>query len=550
MAEQNISIRTAGAKLLQLINLEKKEVTRIYLFATLAGLIQLSLPLGIQAIIGLLFGGVISASLVVLISFVVGGVFLAGIFQIFQMRVTESIQQRIFARLTFAYANRIPRIDLLSVNNYYLPELVNRFFDTASLQKGLSKLLLDFPAATIQIVFGLTLLSFYHPIFIAFGIILVLIVYLLFYFSSGKGFKTSLEESDYKYEVAHWLEEISRTIKTFKFSHSELHLRKTDKLTAGYLDARSAHFKILLMQYKVLIAFKVLITASMLIMGAFLLTQQQINLGQFVAAEIIIIAILNSVEKLIVSLETVYDILTSIEKLDKVLQKPHENEVEEQKGVQVFLDKSLEVKVQNLSFSYPGGSPVFNGLSFDIAPGEKILVTGKQGSGKTTLLRVLAGLYPDYMGSLLVNGLPLKNIPVHEWRKKVAVFFAQEELFGGTLIDNLTIGNADISLPQIVEVCEMVGLREFIESHKDGYQVKLDPMGQRLPNSIVSKILMARCFLNRPSILILENGWQAIEKQYRTRIINKLIEDKSFSLLVVTEIEELCSRCDKEICLN
>ncbi|WP_207532409.1 peptidase domain-containing ABC transporter [Desertivirga arenae] len=550
MAEQNISIRAAGAKLLQLISLERKEVSRIYLFATLGGLIQLSLPLGIQAIIGLLFGGIITASLVVLISFVVGGVLLAGVFQIFQMRVTESIQQRIFARLTFAYANRIPKIDLLSVDSYYLPELVNRFFDTASLQKGLSKLLLDFPAATIQIVFGLTLLSFYHPIFIAFGLILILIVYLLFYFSSGRGFKTSLQESDYKYEVAHWLEEISRTIKTFKFSHSELHLRRTDKLTAGYLDARTAHFKILLMQYKVLIAFKVLITASMLIMGAFLLTQQQINLGQFVAAEIIIIVILNSVEKLIVSLETVYDILTSIEKLDKVLQKPHEQERELEQGLDSILGKPLNVAVRNLRFAYPGSNPIFDNLSFDIAPGEKVRVAGKQGVGKTTLLRILAGLYPEFTGSIIVNGIPLKNIPVEHWRKRVAVFFAQEELFGGTLIDNLTIGNADISLPQIVEVCELVGLREFVESHKDGYQVQLDPMGQRLSNSIVSKILMARCFLNRPSLLILENGWQSIEPEYRTKIINKLIDDKSFSLLVVTENEELCSKCDKVISLN
>ncbi|WP_431200875.1 ABC transporter transmembrane domain-containing protein [Mucilaginibacter sp. P19] len=217
-------------KLFQLINLERKEVGQIYFFATLTGMIQLSLPLGIQAIIGMLFGGVLSASLVVLISFVVGGVLLNGMIQVLQMRVTESIQQRIFTRLTFAYAYRIPRIDLLSVDSYYLPELVNRFFDTASLQKGLSKLLLDIPAASIQILFGLVLLSFYHPVFIILGLMLLAIVCMIFYFSSHKGFTTSMEESEYKYEVGHWLEEISRAIKTFKYSQKhQLHIKRTDE---------------------------------------------------------------------------------------------------------------------------------------------------------------------------------------------------------------------------------------------------------------------------------------------------------------------------------
>ena len=182
------SLRSALKKLFQLINLERKEITNIYFFAIISGLIQLSLPLGIQAIVGLLFGGLVSASLIVLISFVVAGVLFNGIFQIMQMRVSERIQQRIFARLTFAYANRIPKLDLLGIDNYYLPELVNRFFDTATLQKGLSKLLIDFPAATIQIIFGLILLSFYHPVFIIFGIALITLVCLILYLSSPIGF--------------------------------------------------------------------------------------------------------------------------------------------------------------------------------------------------------------------------------------------------------------------------------------------------------------------------------------------------------------------------
>ncbi|WP_374164387.1 hypothetical protein [Arcticibacter sp. MXS-1] len=89
-----------------------------------------------------------------------------------------------------------------------------------------------------------------------------------------------------------------------------------------------------------------------------------------------------------------------------------------------------------------------------------------------------------------------------------------------------------------------------MNGHKDGYNLQVGPVGQQLPNSIVSKILLARCFLSKPALLILENGWQGVEAKHRKDIIDYLVENKSFSLLVVSELDELCSRCDKTVSLN
>ena len=542
------SIKSTSRKLFQLINLEKKEVGYIYFFAILTGLIQLSLPLGIQAIIGLLFGGLLSASLIVLITFVVAGVLASGVMQIMQMRVIENIQQRIFTRLTFAYAYRIPKIDLMSIDSYYLPELVNRFFDTTSLQKGLSKLLLDIPTASIQIIFGLLLLSFYHPAFAVFGFILLLFILIVIYWSGEKGLNSSMEESDYKYKVANWLEEISRAIKTFKFFQvHQLHMKKIDELTLGYLKARRSHFQVLAFQYRSLVALKVLITAMMLIIGTLLFLDQKINLGQFIAAEIIIIAVLNSVEKLIISLETVYDVLTAIEKLDNVLQKPHDSEKNMMIAQSIEMKRGINLTIRNLSFSFQSKKLILNGVSFSVSAGEKVCIKGAEGSGKTTLIRILAGLYTGYEGQVHINGIPLHNISASEWRSSIAVFFAQEELFNGTLLENLTLGNENINSEKLIEICEMVGLESFISAQKDGYYTILDPQGQKLSYNVVQKILIARCFLIEPMLLIMENGWQGIENQYRQRILDKLINDKSFSLIAISELEELTSACDNVI---
>jgi ABC-type bacteriocin/lantibiotic exporter with double-glycine peptidase domain len=542
------SFTSALKKLVQLINLEKREVGQIYFYAILIGAIQLSLPLGIQAIVGILFGGILSVSLIILIGFVVAGVFLGGVIQVMQMNITENIQQRIFTRLTFAYAYRIPRIDLLSIDNYYLPELVNRFFDTANLQKGLAKLLLDVPTASIQIVFGILLLTFYHPAFAVFGFILLIFIVFIISGSSNKGLNSSMEESDFKYRVGHWLEEISRAIKTFKFTQKgQFHLNKVDGLILGYLSARRLHFQVLVLQYKTLIAFKVLITGSMLIIGTLLFLDQKINLGQFIAAELIILAVLNSIEKLILSLATGYDVLTAIEKLDHVLQKPQDREQERIKGFDSDYSKSFDLSVRNLGFSFPNGKKVLENVSFELKPGEKICISGDQGSGKTTLIRVLSGLYGGYSGQILVNELPLHNIPVDDWRNGIAVFFAQEELFNGTLLENLTLGDLDRSLDEINETCKLVGLLPFIQSKVDGYHIMIDSQGQKLPHSVVQKILLARCLLRKPLILMMENGWEAIETEYRQHIVNKLISDKSFSLIAITDLPELVSVCDRNI---
>lgn len=542
------SIASASKKLFHLINLEKKEVSYIYFFAVLIGIIQLSFPLGIQAIIGLLVGGMLSASLVVLIGFVVVGVLAGGIIQIMQMRVTENIQQRIFTRLTFAYAYRIPKINLQNSENQYLPELVNRFFDTTGLQKGMAKMLLDIPTASIQIFFGLLLLSFYHPLFAIFGLILLLFICITIYGSSSKGMTSSMEESDYKYKVGHWLEEISRAIKTFKFSQtSQLHLKKIDTLTMGYLDSRRLHFSVLVFQYRVLIAFRVLITAAMLIIGTLLFLKQQINLGQFIAAEIIIIAVLNSVEKLIMSLETAYDVLTAIEKLDHVLQSPQDIESDDDGFEKVELRKRFDISVSCLNFAYTSGKKILNNVSFDLKAGEKICIKGAEGSGKTTLIRVLAGLYTGYDGQILIDGIPLPNISLNDWRSRVAVFFAQEELFQGSLLENLTLGDDNLRLAEINEICAVVGLLPFVQSRAKGYQTSLDPEGQKLSYNVIQKILLARCLIKKPSLLMMENGWQGIEVKYRQQIIDKLILDKSFSLIVVSDLDELAEACDRTL---
>ncbi len=295
MTYKKISPIAAARKLVAVLQLDKKEVSAIYIYAILAGLVQLVTPLGIQSIIGFVMAGALSTSIVVLITVVVLGVFLNGLFQIRQLQIIEKIKQKIYTRDALSFAHKIPHLNIEKLDNYYLPELVNRFFDTITLQKGIEKILLEIPAAFIQILFGIILLSLYHPVFIAFGIVLVVLLYVILATTLPKGFTKNLLASDYKYKTAAWLQELARVVKTFKYAKkTSLHIEKTDDLVSNYLIARTSYFKILLTQFWSLVAFKIIITAAMLIVGVYLLLNQQINIGQFIAADIVILAVINS----------------------------------------------------------------------------------------------------------------------------------------------------------------------------------------------------------------------------------------------------------------
>lgn len=535
-------------KFLDLLRLEKTEIYSIYFYAILGGLIQLSLPLGIQSIISFVLGGAISTSLVLLIIVVIAGVFVGGLLKVNQMKIIEKIQQQLFVRYSFQYANNIPKLNLKDVDNYYLPELTNRFFDTVSLQKGISKLLLDVPAATIQILFGLILLSFYHPVFIFFGIILLFVVYMILRITGNKGLETSVQESNYKYMVAAYLQELARVVKTLKYSRdSKLHITKTDNYVSGYLTSRTSHFKILLYQYWTLIAFKVLVTTAMLVVGAFLLVDQQLNIGQFIAAEIVIIMIIDSVEKLIVNLEKVYDVLTSVEKITKVTEKP----LEENGTVQLVNDSALSIKSQHVSFGYSDSGIVLNDINFQINAGDRVCIKGAYSSGKSTLLRLLSGAYKDFGGTLLINNIPVTNYDMYSLRPRIGIFLSIQDIFKGTIRENICLGDDNIDYHQLDAITDITGLKPYIDSLKKGYETEIQPVGQHLSGRVIKKILLCRAIVHKPQLLLLEEPWLGLEDEYAERIRKYLLNDlQNTTVVVVTNDTVFAKGCNQVFELN
>ena len=541
---------TSLKRFYNLLELDKKDVYQIFFYAIFAGLISLSLPLGIQAITNFIQSGRVSASWIILIILVVFGVALVGILSLMQLRITENLQQKIFVRASFEFAARLPKIKTEQLHNTYPPELANRFFDTMAIQKGTSKLLIDFSAALLQIVFGVILLSLYHPYFIIFGVLLFGILYFIFKFSFKSGLETSLKESKFKYKVASWLQEMARNNFSFKNDlNYNYGLQKNNNLVGNYLNYREKHFDVIKRQFSQLIMFKILITASLLSIGGFLVLSQQMNIGQFVAAEIIILLVINSVEKIIIGLETFYDVLTSIEKIGQVTDLELEEDVPF-KGDTCYTNISLET--ENLYFKFPDSNKeILNAISLKIEQGEKIVIEGENGSGKTTLIRILSGLLQPTNGSFYINDDTFRKINLKQFRSQIGCITHSETPFEGSLLENITFNDDTLTTEDLKWAIDGVQLSSYIKSLPKGLETRIFPEGKQLSSSNAQKLLLARSIIHKPKILFYEDPTDNMDEKVANEIIDFITSDKNkWTIIVSSKNPYWKTKCNRSITMQ
>jgi ABC-type bacteriocin/lantibiotic exporter with double-glycine peptidase domain len=538
-------------RLFRLLGTEKKEIVYIIFYAVIIGLIGLVLPLGIQTTIELISGGVFFSSVYVLIGLVILGVLLSGGLQIVQISLVEFLQRRIFTKASFEFAFRIPRIRIEAIQKSYAPELINRFFDVITIQKGLPKLLIDLSSAVIQILFGLLLISLYHPFFVFFGIILVGMLFLIFYTTGPRGLHSSIEESKYKYKVAHWLEELARALHSFKLAGTtDLPIKKTDYNVNNYLKNRKIHFRVLITQFSFIVLFKAMITGGLLIMGTLLVVDRQITLGQFVASEIVIILVLNAVEKIIMYMDVVYDLLTAVDKVSHVTDLP----IDRMGGFDfpARTQAGFSVRTKDLKYKY-GASGYYSlkGVDLDIKPGEIVCITGQGNSGKTTVMNILTGLYSDYEGIATINNFSLRDLDLTHMRDHIAKNISQDDLFDGTILENLTLGRANTTIHDALEALEQVGLSDKINSLPKGLDTPVISGGKGMSKTMIHKLILARCLAKKPKLLVLNDFFTTLSKSDKMELLACITKPtRTCTIIIVSKDPVIMSACDRVIVME
>ena len=529
-------------RLVKILTEEKENLFVFLIYAVIISILYLAIPLGAQILVNTIAAGVLIQPLIIISTVVLLGLFFLGVLKLLQIYIGEIIQRKIFVKIALGMARTIPLVHQKHFGKIYAPELINRFFDTVTLQKNLNLILLEVPAAALQILVGIILMAFYSPILMVFDSLMLVSIFALSMLGY-KGLETSIEESSTKYKIAHWLEELARCQISFKMNgfpgYSEA---VTDSKNLDYLDRRKAHFRVLLRQFSASYIIQALGTAGVLSIGGWLVINGQLSLGQLVASELIIIMILSALDKIIQKLESWYDLLTAIDKVNYI----NLLDTERTNGIKAKLDgQGAEITCEDIVFGYTPERKIFNKLNLHLEHGSRTSLVGVSGAGKTTLAHLITGLYDTHEGSIMFNGSPITSLMLNDLRKNIALVSDFNEIFSGTVEENILLGRSYLSEDDLRRVIDLVELERDLKQYPNGLQTLLLSEGRNISLGQRQRILLARSIINNPQLLILDEAFGGMDEMTKLKIIEKLFEkSQPWTILNITHDAEVVAKTD------
>lgn len=536
-----------AARLASLIRPERSDLWAIVAFAAAIGGLSLATPIAVQQLVNsIAFGGLIQP-VVVLALLLLAVLGFSAAMSLVQTFVIELIQQRLFVRVVSDVAERIPRVLHRAFDRQHGPELVNRIFEVVTVQKSLSSLLLEGSAAALQIAVGLLILSFYHPLMLAFSALLIVGIVLVVAVLGRRAVPTAIAESKAKYDVFGWLEELARHPSTFRDADQRsFALGHVDTLATSWVGARRAHFRIVLRQHAGTLALQVAASAALLALGGMLVVQGQLTLGQLVASELIITAIVSTVAKLGKQLERFYDLLAATDKLSLLFDLP----LERDDGDELVRPAGAAgIDLVGVHFGY-GGDPVFGGLDLRIEAGARVAITGPTGSGKSSLLDLVFGLREPSAGYVAIDGRDYRELSIESIRDVVALVRGRET-FAGTVRDNVRVGGTGFDDAEMMRVLDAVGLLEELRQMPEGLDTELSTDGRPLSQVQLTRLMIARAILRRPRVLLVDRVLEDFDQAARARIGDILFAPEApWTVIVVSDREDVLARCSRCIDLG
>ncbi len=534
-------IKTALERILHLIRLEKSDIWIIFIYGVGIGILSLVVPVATSSLVSIVAFGILLQPVLILTFLVVTFLGFAGLMQVIQTYVVEILQRRIFVRVATEFASRIPKIKLEALESFHRPELVNRFFDTMTIQKSINTLLVEGLAVVLTTIIGFILISFYHPLFLAFAIIILSVgAYLVAYKFGIKAGKSYLKISSEKYRVAAWLQEIARHNALFRSTFgSDFGLEKADSLTRDYLAAREKYFRYLVKQIIGFIAMQAIASALVLGLGGYLVISRQLTIGQLVAAELIIAKILGDLSKFNKQLESFYSLTAAMDKIGSVLALPSEP-IREQPLEDT--DLPIAVKLNEVHYELPNGDIPFSGINLEFPSGSKTAIHSLHPYQTQLLIDLIAGFRHPKLGNVEYDKQDIAEISEDELN--TAVYVARgNEIFEGTVLENLRVGRDEISLIEIREVLEELGLWKPIQAMPKGIHTHVLTFGSPFDQVQSNTLLLARAILGKPRLLLVEGILDVFSDEQRTRTLNFLLgKDRPWTLILASRSKSILDR--------
>ena len=537
------------ARLGLLLSLEKRVLAILVSYAVAIGLFSLIIPLTVQELTNTFAYAIEPIMIVTFALVMLVGLLFIGLFRVLQNSASETIFQRLYVRIALAMTEHLPRIR----QEAFLPKQAFRFVEAELLTRAVLVVLVDVINVLVSGLTGMAILAFYHPNYLLYNIFLLGGFVLVAVASGQGGVLATKTVSDKNYDVMNWIQEIANNRLHFKASLSAPFLiEKTDRLLDEYLAARRARANILTWrQYRSIVVWEAVCHSGAIALGGWLLSIAQITLGQFVAAEVIVGTLLLNLDTVTRRIYAFTYILSSLGELDRVFALPKHDAFSA--GVNTHLPDptlcGIHLLCKEAAFAYPHSPPLFEHVTVEAAPGEKLAVLVQSNTQKSTLALVLAGLYRPTSGVVRYNNVDLRDVPMDYINgARGLVLDSQPTLFGGTLEENITLGRTSISFEDLQWAIRFVELEDEIDRMPRGLETRLEAADTRYTKSQILRILVARAIVTRPHLLIFDGTLHNMEPSLRHTILRRLCsKDEPWAAIFVSNDPTIKEFVDRHV---
>lgn len=538
MASTNIN---PLSRITAFLKLESHDINTIVFLIVGIGILNFATPVAIQALVNIVTMGGILEPLYV-ISFILFTLLtLSGVLYILQAYLVEHIQRRFFVRTAIDSANKTQNSTGQENNRQSIAELMNRFLDVTIVQKASAQLLISGLSSILQAVIGSIVLMFYSFYFALVVLLMTFTLWFVVHVIGRRAINTAIDESATKYQIVAWLETIAQNISAFKFLHGKfLSHDRIDALALNYLNVRKTHFNTLLKQNITGVFLYASAGTAMLALGGALVIQGQINLGQFVAAELVIFNVLSSFVRFIYQLESYYDMSAAFDKIGMI------QDLEQEEGGLYRSDaQDITIRFKDVKYAYNPNVIVVDKLSFTLPPKSTMAMIAKTGGGKSTIAELLVGLKVPNSGFIQYNDVDIKQYDIDTLRQKVA-YIGKLEIIGDTIANNIRFGRHDISAAQITEVLGKLDILEHVLKLNRNIDTTLNQSGAPLSFSQAKLLCIARNIIGNPSLLVINGLLDDFEISMIDKAMKVLTaENRAWSLVVLTKHEYIANYCER-----
>lgn len=275
-----------------------------------------------------------------------------------------------------------------------------------------------------------------------------------------------------------------------------------------------------------------LIAVTLVVLGAYLVINGELTMGGLIACTMLASRALVPIAQTAGLLTQYHNAATSLASLDEIMHRPVERPLDGS-----FLSRPAfngDIEFREVTFRYPGAEEdALTKVSFKIKAGEHVAILGRMGSGKSTIHKLILGLYQPTSGAILIDGIDARQIDPAELRRCVGYVQQDTQLFYGSMRDNLTISAPHVDDAAVLAAAHIGGIDEFVNSHPKGFDMLVGERGETLSGGQRQGVGIARAFISKPAILLLDEPTSAMDHSGEDAIKRRLVEATRNKTLVL-----------------